>query len=393
MSQVSRRQFLQASAAAAAGFSALPAIGAAVASGRVKLAPPNAPVAIGRCRTYQYAAVKASLANLFDLLGNVTSLVSGKHVVIKVIAHPLADVDLLNQFMTYDTHPEVVKAAAKLFLEGGASHVTVVENIYSQLGGAADFTAMGYDVGSFQSELGASFISFRNTRNLEGETTYVDLPVGSGAYLYDFFRLNRIYDVEHLAGGGLFVSIAKMKNHQIAGLTLAMKNLFGMAPSSQYGQKPPSESSTNSRTDGFHNAAAGYPGRNANPAGARAGDNIPRVIVDLNRARPIHLAILDGIVMAHGGEGPWNRSHLGIASPGVLLAGCNPLNVDSVAAAVMGYNPQAPDYQFPWPNACNHLRLAAERGLGTNDAGQIEVRGLSIAEARYDLPPTRDETS
>ena len=387
MAELSRRKFLQLGASAA-GLSAItPPWG-----GPAKLDVPNAPVAIGRCRNYNYAAVKSSLAGLFDLLGNVNALVAGKHVVIKVVAHPPADVDSLNQFMTYDSHAEVVKAAAKLFVERGATHVTIVENIYSTLGGAADFAAMGYNIASFQAEIGAPNLSFRNTRNLEGGASYVDRPVGSGAYLYDFFRMNRIYDVENLPGGGVFVSLAKMKNHEVAGVTLAMKNLFGVAPSSQYGQAPPNENSTNSRGGSFHNAEAGYPGRNGNAAGPLAGDNVPRVIVDLNRARPIHLAILDGIVAEHGGEGPWNRSHLGIAAPGLLLAGCNALNVDSVAAAVMGYDPQAPDYRFPWANSRNHLALAAAKGLGTTDIKQIEVRGLSIAKARYDMPPTRDGT-
>lgn len=393
MDLVSRRDFLKLGASAA-GFSAVSSVwGKAGGRPPGKLDPPNAPVAIGRCRTYDYANVKSSLSSLFGLLGNVDTLVSGKQVVIKVVGHWQAEIDSLDEFMCYNSHPEVVKAAAKLFLERGASHVTVVENVYTTQTGESAFAGFGWDVASFQAELGASNITFRNTRNREGYPDYVDRPTASGAYLYDSFRLNRVYDVENLAGGGVFVSLAKMKNHQIAGLTLAMKNLFGMAPSSWYGQAAQDENSTNSRGGSFHDANAGYPGRNANAAGPQAGDNVPRVIVDLNRARPIHLAILDGIVLAHGGEGPWKRKHLGIAAPGLLLAGTNALNVDSVAAAVMGYDPQAPDYTFPWANGRNHLALAAAKGMGTNDAGQIEVRGLPIADVRYDIPPTEDETS
>ncbi len=50
--------------------------------------------------------------------------------------------------------------------------------------------------------------------------------------------------------------------------------------------------------------------------------------------------------------------------------------------AVMGYDPQAPAGIRPFPGE-NHLALAAAKGAGTNDLKRIEVRGLSIEEARH----------
>jgi uncharacterized protein (DUF362 family) len=41
-----------------------------------------------------------------------------------------------------------------------------------------------------------------------------------------------------------------------------------------------------------------------------------------------------------GGEGPWIRGGAP-CRPGVLVAGLNPVNTDSVCMAVMGYNPLA----------------------------------------------------
>jgi uncharacterized protein (DUF362 family) len=387
MSQISRRRFLK-MGASAAGFAAASQALGNTPDGIVRAAAPAAPVAIGRCRTYDYTAIKSSLSSLFDLLGNVATLVNGKFVVIKVIAHPPDDIDSLDQFMTYDTHPEVVKAAARLFLDAGATHVTVTESVYRTSGGAADFAWVGYDTASFETELGASNITFRNCRNREGYPDYADRPVGPGSYLYDFFRLNRVFDFADT--DGVFVSIAKMKNHQIAGVTLALKNLFGMAPCAWYGQDAYSEGSTQYRGNAFHNAYSSYTGRNANGSFGGAGENVPRVITDLNRARPIHFAILDGITLCHGSEGPWTRTPMGIASPGLLLAGANPVCVDAVGCGVMGYDPQAADYQYPWANGKNHLALGTEKEVGTNDLSQIEVRGISIADARYDIPPTPD---
>jgi len=34
---------------------------------------------------------------------------------------------------------------------------------------------------------------------------------------------------------------------------------------------------------------------------------LPRVAIDLNLARPVHLSIIDGIFTAEGGAGPWDK--------------------------------------------------------------------------------------
>jgi hypothetical protein len=50
----------------------------------------------------------------------------------------------------------------------------------------------------------------------------------------------------------------------------------------------------------------------------------------------------------------------------------------------MGFaDPRAVRGVAPFEACDNHLLLAEEAGLGTADLSRIEVRGLSIAEARY----------
>ena len=83
-----------------------------------------------------------------------------------------------------------------------------------------------------------------------------------------------------------------------------------------------------------------------------------------------------------GGEGPWVSGNLRHLKPGLLLVGRNAVCTDAVASAVMGYDPQAPAGADPFPGD-NHLQLAALAGLGTNDPARIEVRGLSIEQARF----------
>ncbi len=66
-----------------------------------------------------------------------------------------------------------------------------------------------------------------------------------------------------------------------------MKNLVGTVPLAFY----------QLNNDGYRTALHG--------PGDEYSRRLPRVIVDLNRARPIHFALIDGIRTSEGGEGPW----------------------------------------------------------------------------------------
>ena len=115
------------------------------------------------------------------------------------------------------------------------------------------------------------------------------------------------------------------------------------------------------------------------------GRRVPRITVDVCAARPIHLAIIDGITAMSGGEGPWcGEDKLKVTRPGVLIAGLNPVSTDAVATAVMGYaNPRAPRGVKPFQECDNHLVLAEQAGLGIADLAQIDVLGMPIKKARY----------
>jgi hypothetical protein len=112
---------------------------------------------------------------------------------------------------------------------------------------------------------------------------------------------------------------------------------------------------------------------------------VPRVTVDICAARPIHLAIIDGITSMSGGEGPWcgTAFQLKLTSPGVLIVGLNPVSTDAAATAVMGYkDPRAPRGTKPFAICDNHLLLAEQAGLGVAALDQIDLRGLPLEKAR-----------
>jgi hypothetical protein len=109
---------------------------------------------------------------------------------------------------------------------------------------------------------------------------------------------------------------------------------------------------------------------------------VPRIVADLCAARPVDIALIDGIQSVSGGEGPWIKG-LRLIEPGVLIAGTNPVTTDAVATAVMGYDPQARKGAKPFVTCDNTLLLAEGHGIGTTDLKRIEVRGVSIAQALY----------
>ena len=133
----------------------------------------------------------------------------------------------------------------------------------------------------------------------------------------------------------------------------------------------------------IHDAAEGgmrlLPGEIPGHQNEIVGVRVPWTIVDENAARPIHLAVVDGITTIRGGEGWWNPN-IGPMAPGVIVAGFDAVATDAVSMAVMGFDPRAADYTTPFETRLNHVVMAEQAGLGTADLSRIEVRGLTIEE-------------
>ena len=169
-----------------------------------------------------------------------------------------------------------------------------------------------------------------------------------------------------------------------------MKNCFGITPASIYGDDAgldePNEKPSKGRGSVCHDGER-QPSKSApqeiDTASNRApGYRMPRIVADLAAARPIDIALIDGIQTVAGGEGPWIRG-LRSVQPGVIIAGTNAVTTDTVATAVMGYDPRARKGITPFVDCDNSLLLAEARGVGTTDLKNIEVRGVSIREALF----------
>jgi len=378
--RANRREFLH-----VAGASLLvPLIGRPA---RAAAANPSAPVSIARCKTYDPDAVLGQLRAMMDQLGGLAKLVAGKTVAVKVnltgnVRQPALG---LPANRTYHVHPSVVLATATLLDRAGARRIRFLEGTYQTGPFEEVLRAAGWDLNALAALKAA--VDYEDTRNLGKGRRYSEVKVPWGGSLFPAYHLNHSY-----VDCDVFVSLAKLKNHATAGVTLGMKNNFGITPTALYGQHEPNERTTAARIAVFHvgdqRPADGLP-QERDPSGPRRPSyRVPRHTIDAVGIRPIDLTIIDGIETVSGGEGPWLKE-LAVQRPGLLLAGRNPVCTDAIATAVMGYDPTAPAATGPFPGD-NHLALAASVGLGTNDPQAIEVLGLPLKEA---LHPFRWEPS
>ena len=346
---------------------------------------PAAPVSIAKCDSYD-EDLTAKLGAMFDQLGGIGRLVAGKTVTVKVnmTGSPGQRVQGRAPAITHYTHPKLLGAAAHLIGRAGAKRVRFVESSWATAGPLEEtMLDSGWNVRSLQSAF--SGVEFENTNALGKGKKYSRLKVPGSAYMYPAYDLNHAYE-----DTDVYVSMAKLKEHETCGITLACKNVFGTLPASIYGDDAgvdePNESPTKGRLKVGHEGVR-QPSKSA-PQELRFGVNkdsgyrVPHIVADLVAARPIHLSIVDGVETIAGGEGPWIRG-VRIVKPGVLLAGLNPVCTDAVGAAVMGYNPRATRGAAPFEKCDNILALAEAHGVGTTDLKRIDVRGLPMEQALF----------
>ncbi len=157
--------------------------------------------------------------------------------------------------------------------------------------------------------------------------------------LEDYLLVPRFDVASAVMEADVLVSLPRLKTHGMTSYTGAIKNQFGCIP-------------------GLKKAA--WHGRMP-----RVKD-FSRMLLDINKLVDTKFAILDGIV-AMEGNGPKN----GRPNPmETLIMGESLSAVDSLAATLIGYNPE----EIPY------LLEARESGFGPTDLKQIEVLGESVEE-------------
>ena len=377
---ISRRGFMQTAGVAAAGLCLAPH---EVLSAK---SAPTAPVAVAQCPGYG-PQVREHLATMFDQLGGLERLVKGKTVAIKLnlTGGPADRTGGLPVNVTTWVHPDVVGATISLLGKAGARRIRILESTSHPHDSFEEFVAKAQwnprDLAG-----AAAGVEFENTNYAGPSGKYTRLSVPGGGMIFKAYDVNRAYE-----DCDVFVSLAKLKEHGTAGVTLSMKNCFGLTPLTIYGTgaglDEPAKVTKGPRLmlhDGSRQPSRSALSENDPASPRQQGYRVPRVIVDLVAMRPIHLAILDGILTAAGGEGPWVKRCRPVHA-GLLVAGTNCVTTDAVGTALMGFDPMAERGTAPFEKSDSTLKLAEQIGLGTRDLKRIEVIGVPIAKARIDF--------
>jgi uncharacterized protein (DUF362 family) len=383
-----RRDWLKAASAFGGAYIAGAPFAAAAA------AAPAAPVSLAKCATYDPKELLPIMAKMCDQIGGLGKLVKGKTVAIKINLtgeyrqrlgfNPIGE--------THYTSPAVIAAAVSLIGKAGAKRIRILESPMSNMDPLDEYLlAASMDPDSMKKA--APLVEFENTNFLGGGKKYSRFTVPTGGYIFPGFDLNHSF-----ADCDVFVSIAKMKEHATAGYTGAMKNCFGCAPATIYGDgagvDEPSVAPRGGRNSIFHNGRRG-PSKSApqeKDASTPRQDTyrVPRIVTDIVSSRPIHLAIVEGIKTMTGGEGPWVRG-TAPCSPGIIAIGTNPVCTDAVSMAAMNFDPMGDRGTPPFESCDNILKLAEDVGIGTRDLKRIEVIGAPIKSVVFDFASIRAE--
>jgi uncharacterized protein (DUF362 family) len=273
------------------------------------------------------AAYESDIASIlfagFRELGIKESEIRGRRILLKPnLVEPHRGVGHIN------THPLVVRGAVEAFLRAGASSVLVAEGP----GHTRDSLLMLEESG-----LGDVL--------REDRITFVDLNNVAGYSVRNAGRRTRLRTLTlpvTLRDADWVVSVAKMKTHHWAGVTLSMKNLFGVMPGIYYGW----------------------------PKNLFHWEGIDNSILDINETVKSNFAIVDGIVGMEG-DGPIMGTP---KQAGVLVMGRNLPAVDATCARIMGIDPQKVPYL-----------AAAEGNLGPIRERNIRQRGEPILSVRTDF--------
>jgi uncharacterized protein (DUF362 family) len=221
-----------------------------------------------------------------------------------------------------NTHPAVIASARESFLRLGASQVFI-----------GDGPAMDRDT--------EAIVESMRLREYAGPLarTFVDLNVDDVERVplkTRASRLKELYLPKTALGVDFLVSMPKLKTHHWAGVTLSLKNMFGIVPGGCYG----------------------WPKNVLHWAG------IDPAILDVNAAAQPDFAIVDGIFGMEG-NGPIQGTP---KACGVLVFGSDPVAVDATCCRIMGLVPERVKYLSRAGTLLGHIKYDKIQQLGESIA-------------------------
>jgi hypothetical protein len=194
-------------------------------------------------------------------------------------------------------------------------------------------------------EFGAEYVECS-----EAPVRWFDVP--GGGIVFGRYLMNGC-----LAEADATVSIAKLKNHGFTGVTLTVKNLFGLCPLPPLGRPRPY----------FHHLV-----------------RLPGFLADLGQLVDPCLNVVDALTGQARRE--WGGEPRACDA---LLAGDHSVATDACGAWLMGHEPAADWPTPPFRRDRNALLMAARHGFGTVDLGAIDLEtDLTPPLAEFDSDQT-----
>lgn len=168
-----------------------------------------------------------------------------------------------------------------------------------------------------------------------GDVHMVSVP--GGGSMFNQYPLH-----ERAVNADAFISVATLKNHAFMGVTMCLKNLFGLTPTQPLGRP----------RFYYHHLV-----------------RMPYMLADLGRVYNPTLNIIDGLVGQAGEE--WGKGD----NPRIcntLIAGDQVIATDAVGAHLMGFDPASDWLTPPFHRDRNALLCAAESGFGAVNLDEID---------------------
>lgn len=257
---------------------------------------------------FQGGTPEANVRAAVGALGGMGRFVrSGDHVVVK----PNVLTGRAPELAT-TTNPFAVSAVVKLALEAGAADVVVLDRPTSTARTSFEVSGIAAAVASAGGRL--KYLSDRD---------FVKTDIPKGRILRSWPIVSDVFDAD------VFINMPIAKTHDLAGLTLSMKNLMGIL-------------------------------------GGERGtihQDFDQKIVDVNSLVRPHLIVLDAyrILVRNGPTGGDPRD---VSTPKVCIAGTDPVSVDSLATSLFGMKPEDLGY----------LVRAGQQGLGVTDLSKLAIQ-------------------
>ena len=234
---------------------------------------------------------------------------------------------------------DVVRASLRLLQERTDAELFVID---TSMVPAGQRPGHDFNMAPIFEEFGIPYVE-------AGDPPFERYKVPGGGTMFSEYQLSAA-----LGEADAFVSIAKMKNHGFMGITLCLKNLFGLPPIPPHGRV---------RTYFHHVIRLSY------------------VLPDLGLITQPCLNIIDGLTgqarREWGGEG---------RICDVLIAGDHVIATDACGMHLMGTDPHLDWPHPPFRRDRSPIAVAAEHGFGTANLEEIDLDmgGLQPPLAEFD---------